>query len=105
MGFVETAGFRIAGLLTLSLAFGALAAGAATLPEHVPGRLLVVPRHGVEAGLVKRALQLSGARLKRQIPELQLHVLDVPEESSDAILQSLQQSGMFQSVERDYYAH
>ena len=105
MGSLETAGFRIAGLFASALGFGALVAGAATLPEHVPGRLLVVPRHGVEAGLVKRTLQLSGARLNRQIPALQLHVLDVPEESSEAVLQSLQQSGMFQSVERDYYAH
>lgn len=34
-----------------------------------------------------------------------IHVVDVPAEASEAIRQSLQQSGLFDFVEPDYYAH
>jgi len=39
---------------------------------------------------------------KRYIPELRMSVLDVPEEQSQTILDSLQRTGLYEYVERDY---
>src|SRR5690348_9109699 len=77
---------------------------AADQPDHVPGRLLVSYRENVDHAALDRTLQRHGAVLRRHVPELRLQVLEVPEASSDAVALSLQQSGLYESVERDHYA-
>ena len=78
---------------------------AAEAPDHVPGRLVVGHRRDADPGATDRALRANRAFVKRYLPELRISVLDVPEDQSGAILQSLQRSGLFEYVERDFYAH
>ena len=82
-----------------------VAAGAfCATPPHVPGRLLAGRRASLEPSLEARIWRLHGAVERRHLAPLGIHVLDVPEEASEAIRQSLQQSGLFDYVEPDYYA-
>ncbi len=104
MRCLETSTLRKTGLFILGVLL-LPALRAADPPDHVPGRLLAVSNREVDTDRMTRAFQLHGARLHKQIPALALNVLDVPEESSEAVMESLRQSGMFAYVERDYYAH
>ncbi len=78
---------------------------AADSPNHVPGRLLVGLREGSDPAVRDRVLRWHGATVRRQLPELGCSVIDVAEESSEAVLASLARSGVFAYVERDAYAH
>src|SRR5919198_74752 len=71
----------------------------------VPGRLIIGYREGVDTGVLARTLLLHRAALRMNLPELGASVLDIPEESAAAILDSLQRTGLFAYVERDHYAH
>lgn len=51
-----------------------------------------------------RLTQLRGATIRRHLPDLNAEVVDLPEELSEAALLALQQSGLYEFVERDYYA-
>ncbi len=77
---------------------------AAGQPAWVAGRLLVAPAASADPVQVDAVLRLHGAAVRRLVPALRMHVIEVPEASSTAIRQSLLQSGLFQYVERDYYA-
>jgi subtilisin family serine protease len=77
----------------------------AQVPDHVPGRLLVAPRADAEPASLVRAVRQHRATFRREIPVAGMNVLDVPEESSDAIIASLRSTGLFGYVERDFYAH
>jgi thermitase len=85
-------------------AAGAFSLAAAPSSDHVPGRLLVGHRGALDD---RRMLTLRAHRAfeRRQIPELGLHIVDAPAESSEFIRESLQQTGLFDFVEPDYYAH
>jgi subtilisin family serine protease len=78
---------------------------AADAPDHVPGRILVSPRKTADARTLERTFSLHRAVVRKDLPDLGVKVLDVPEENSGAIMASLQQTGLFAYVERDYYAH
>ena len=95
---------RFSGLFLLYTA-GLAMIWAADVPEHVPGRLIVGIRQSADPALAARTLQFHRALVKKQLPELGATLVDVPEESSDAILASLRQSGLYEYVERDYYGH
>jgi len=69
-----------------------------------PGRLIVGHREGVDS-VVARTLLLHRAAVRMNMAELGASVIEVPEEGSAAILDSLQRSGLFAYVERDHYAH
>lgn len=88
----------LSALILLTVAEGA------SLPDHVPGRLLVVGRRGVDTNREQSVIRMRGARMVRRIQALNVDVLEVPEESSEAVLSSLRDSGVFEIVERDYYA-
>ena len=77
---------------------------AADGPAHVVGRLLAAHREGIDPNLLNRVWMVHGAVVRRSIPGLRVSVLDVPEESSEATLESLMRSGLFEFVEHDYYA-
>src|SRR5947209_3399149 len=95
--------FRVLGPIVVLIA-AALPARAAE-PEHVPGRLLVGYRGAPESEVMTRTLAAHGAVMRRHTAELGMHTIDIPENSSAAILSSLRQTGLFDYVERDYYAH
>jgi thermitase len=84
---------------------GALTLAAAPPPDRVPGRLLLGDRDGVDHNLVDRTVRLHRGVERRHLAGVGLRVIDVPDDAGDAILQSLQQTGMFEYVERDHYAH
>ena len=86
-------------LLAVSLAW------AADVPPHVPGRLLAAPRPGIDANLLEYTLKLHAAVVRKHSTAIAAIVLEVPEESSVAIMVSLQRTGLFEYVERDQYAH
>ncbi|MBZ5580604.1 MAG: S8 family serine peptidase [Acidobacteriia bacterium] len=73
--------------------------------EYVPGRLLARPRGAADAGAIRQALALHRAAARTRISGTGASVVEVPEESSAAIMKSLAATGLFEYVERDYYAH
>src|SRR4051812_5187864 len=73
--------------------------------DHVPGRLLVGFRSSSDAASVGRILLAHQASLRREFPGLGLGAVEIPEATSEAVLASLRQSGAFEFVEPDYYAH
>jgi thermitase len=95
--------FRIIGLFLLAAWLPTWAADEA--PTYVPGRLLAAHRPGIDANLLDRTLKFHGAAVRKHWPEISLSVLDVPEASAGAIMESLQRTGLFEYVERDQYAH
>jgi len=84
--------------------FVALASALGAAEPHVPGRLLAGRREALDADLEARTWRAHRAVERRHLPGLGIHVLDVPEESLDAIRQSLTATGLFDYVEPDYYA-
>jgi subtilisin family serine protease len=71
----------------------------------VPGRIIIGHRQGVDPGLQSRALLLHRAAVRSHLAPLGASVVDVPETGANAILESLEATGLFQYVERDHYAH
>src|ERR1051326_369983 len=97
--------------MRLSLRFGGLffctallPACAADMPAHVPGRLLAALRSGTDIRIVESTLKWHAAVLRNHWPGIGVCILDVPEEASEAIRQSLERTGLFTYVERDWYA-
>ncbi|HEY1340751.1 MAG TPA: S8 family serine peptidase, partial [Bryobacteraceae bacterium] len=84
---------------------GALVAAAADDGGHVPGRLLVRRRAGVDVNTLHRTLRARNAALRQEMGALGVSVIDVPEQASAEIRRSLEESGLFDIVEPDYYAH
>lgn len=92
---------RLSGLLLLAVVCLTTAAAA----DHVPGRLLIGIRSGADSAAAARMMQLHGAAIRRHLPALNADLVELPEELSDAAVASLRQSGLYEFVERDYYAH
>lgn len=90
--------------LVLLLGFPLLLS-AAERPTHVPGRLLIGHREGIDSNLLEGTLRIHGAVVRRRLAQLGASVVDVPEAASEAILESLRKTGIFSYVEYDYYAH
>jgi subtilisin family serine protease len=67
--------------------------------------LLVGFRRPSDRTAADRFLLAHRASVRREFPALAAAAIDVPEEISEAVLASLRQSGAFEFVERDYYAH
>lgn len=88
----------------VSLFFFTAVAAFCAAPPHVPGRLLVGSGAPLDSSAETRAWRAHGAIERRHLPALGLHVLDVPENAAESIRQSLQQTGLFDYVEPDYYA-
>jgi thermitase len=84
--------------------FLAVAGALCAAEPHVPGRLLAGRREPLDADVEARTWRAHRAVERRHLPGLGVHVLDVPEESIDAVRQSLAATGLFDYVEPDYYA-
>ena len=95
----------LSGVSTLCFLTITLPAWAADRPAHVPGRLLISPRPGIDEGLLARTLTLHRAVVRKHWAQPAVSVLEVPEDSSEAIKESLERTGLFQYVEHDQYAH
>jgi thermitase len=104
MRFVLRAILRVWALIILSLC-SAVPSRAADQPSSVPGRLLAGYHGDPASPALLQTLLLHHAVVRRHIDPLGMHVLDVPEAAAETILASLRQTGLFEYVERDYYAH
>lgn len=94
----------------VSLAIGVLLIAQLSLAqemngEHVPGRLLVQLRAGTDRSTVSRVLARVGAKLQKQVPQIHLSVLQVPESAATGISTALMRTGLFTFVEPDGVAH
>jgi thermitase len=72
--------------------------------DHVPGRLILGSRREVDSAAAARLIQIHGGTIRRHLPALNAELIDLPEELSDSAILSLRQSGLYEFVERDYYA-
>lgn len=95
---------RFFGLFILLL-LSRLPLSAADAAPYVRGRILVGHRAGVDDAAVERTLRGHRASVRRQVAALRFSVVDIAEESSEAVVESLRRSGVFAFVERDAYAH
>ena len=86
-------------IVILTLVVGVLSAADA---EQVPGRFLVGVR---DAATASRTLAVHNAKVRRDFRGLSAIAIEVPPQSAGAALESLRQSGSFDYVEPDYYAH
>jgi subtilisin family serine protease len=73
--------------------------------EHVSGRLLVQRTLGASSSAVSRALAAAGAQVEKELPEVRISVLKVPEAAAGRVSSALTQSGLFTFVEPDFIAH
>jgi subtilisin family serine protease len=86
-------------LLAVGSAFGQPKTG-----DSVPGQLLVQSRLGANPSAIARTLAVNGARVQKEIPQIRVHVLRVPEPAIERVQQALSASGLFTFVERDHTA-
>lgn len=89
--------------LALSMALMPLIVNAqsAASTGHVPGRILVQKVRAASHTTVKQALGKAGAALAREIPELDVFVLSVPEAAMQGMLRKLENTGLFTYAEPD----
>ena len=73
-------------------------------PDHVPGRLIV--HHQGHPGNPSAALAFArhGAKVRRQLVELNASVIEVAPGSEESVMQALQSNPLFREVELDHYA-
>ncbi|HUS08625.1 MAG TPA: S8 family serine peptidase, partial [Bryobacteraceae bacterium] len=71
----------------------------------VPGKLIVQHRLSADRSAAYNSLRANGASVEKEITQGRLSVIRVPESSIDKVRQALNKSGLFNFVERDFYAH
>jgi subtilisin family serine protease len=89
-------------VLRAALAIASGAAAFAAEPSQVPGRLLAGIR---DPAVASRTLAAHRASVRRELRGLSAVSVEVPAQGATAVLESLRQSGAFEYVEPDYYAH
>jgi len=93
--------YLLIGFLGLTAAYGQGNSPGA----HVPGQLVVQASAMAKPDSISKLFKSHGASVKRSIPTLNTYVLQVQDQTADAIMQSLARSGQFTFVERDGNAH
>ncbi len=73
--------------------------------EHVAGRLLVQHRSNGDRDVAQQVLARVGARIEKELPQIGVSVLQVPEPAALAISAALTRTGLFTFVEPDGIAH
>jgi subtilisin family serine protease len=73
--------------------------------EHVRNRLLVQRTEVAAPGAVAKALASAGALVEKELPEINVSILRVPEAVASRIAGNLGRSGLFTFVEPDFIAH
>lgn len=72
--------------------------------DHVLNRLVVQRRNGASPTDVNRGLGANGAWVVSQIPQINVMVLQVPEQAADRVAAALERSGNFTFIEKDFVA-
>ena len=89
----------------LEVSLGSFGRAQAPNSEHVAGRLLVQRRLGASASRTAQAFARFGARVQREIPQIRVSAVQVPEPAAAAISAALMRTGLFTYVEPDGVAH
>ena len=76
-----------------------------TVPDHVPGRLIVLHRGAPTDANAQRALTAQGAKVHRRLDALGATIIDVAPGTEESVRQALAGNPLFRAVEYDYYAH
>jgi hypothetical protein len=98
--------FRLIGsalLTALSCCVIASSAPAADA-KFVPGQILVKPKESVSAEDFKGLARENGAELKEVLPHIGVHVLSVPEDKAEKVLEALGHNPQIEFAERDFIA-
>jgi subtilisin family serine protease len=92
---------RLGLLLYIGSALAGLSLAQGRRPDSVAERLIVQHRSGADRAAVTRALAANGAKLDKEVAQLRLSVIRVPAPLLDQVQKALEQSGLFNFVERD----
>jgi thermitase len=96
---------KISYLLCSLALWSAASFGQGNSANSVPEKLIVRYRIGADRNQANKVFQVNGAKLEKDIPQLRLSVIRVPEAILDKAKKALEQSGNFEFVERDFTAH
>lgn len=69
--------------------------------DWVPGRLLLQSRAGASADSVDRVLKTHGFGAHKEISQIKIHVLELPDAAIEHVSQALMRTGLFTFAERD----
>src|SRR5579862_1912138 len=97
-------------LTRLTLAFASLAlcgvaAAQGHRPAYSPGQIVVQERAGADPAAVEAALAAVRGRVVKHISQIRHHVVAVPENQVDRIIDALLKTGLFSVAERDGRAY
>src|SRR5579872_470920 len=76
-----------------------------TVPDHVPGRLIVLHRSSTTDVNAQRALAAQGAKVHRRLDALGATLIEVAPGTEESARQALSRNPLFRAVQYDYYAH
>ncbi len=79
-------------------------AGTGIASDFVPGRVLVKPSANADENSMRHSLNAAGAREVGRIPQLGIHILEVPEAAEARVIAALSNSPNFEFAEPDYIA-
>jgi thermitase len=70
--------------------------------DHVLNRLIVQKRNGASQTAANQALAANGALVMSEIPQINVKVLQVPENAATRVAAALERSGQFNFIEQDF---
>ena len=76
-----------------------------SVPDHVPGRLIVVHKGGVADPRAAQLFAQRGATVHNRLTGVGATVIDVAAGTEETVRQSLLRSSLFRAVEYDFRAH
>jgi thermitase len=91
--------------LLAALSLCGLLAAQGNQPQFEPGQILIQERAGVEPADIHAALARLNAKLLRDIPQINHHVIAVPPDQVDGMIRALLQTGLFSVAERNGLAY
>jgi len=90
--------------LALILAFACGFPALAQTPRFVPGRILIKPKAHLSETNLTRKLNERGAVRREKLPHLDVRVVSVPEQNTEALIAALRDDPDIEFVERDFLA-
>jgi subtilisin family serine protease len=96
--------FRITRSALLAVISATLIPSAFGAGKFVPGEILVKPRDAVSTNDFQTAVSQQGASEKETLPHVGVHVLRVPEDKVDKVLEALSHNPKIEFAERNFIA-
>lgn len=89
----------------LSLLLLSLFVGSSFASNFVPGRVLVKPADDADESAVQVSLKAAGAREIGRVPQIDVRILQVPEQAESRVIAALSNNPNFEFAEPDYVAN